>query len=71
MAPAEGDHPLKVLVSGGAGYIASVVVEQLLASRHEPIVVDNLKEGHRAVEPTNVQFIDASVANRYAILESN
>lgn len=65
---------MKILVTGGAGYIGSVVVEQLVAAGHEPIVVDNLEEGHRAAVPADVQFIEASVADRPAIrsvLESN
>lgn len=38
---------MKVLVSGGAGYIGSHAVRQLLRSGHEPIVLDNLSKGHR------------------------
>ncbi|HDH99742.1 MAG TPA: NAD-dependent epimerase/dehydratase family protein, partial [Firmicutes bacterium] len=38
---------MKVLVTGGAGYIGSVVVEQLLEGGYEVVVVDNLKQGHR------------------------
>jgi UDP-glucose 4-epimerase len=38
---------LKVLVSGGAGYIGSHFVKLLYASGHQPIVVDNLVRGHR------------------------
>ena len=65
---------MKILVSGGAGYIGSVVVEQLVAAGHEPIVIDNLEEGHRAAVPADVRFIEASIADRPAvrtILESN
>ena len=38
---------MKVLVSGGAGYIGSHVVRQLQRSGHEPVVLDNLSKGHR------------------------
>ena len=37
---------MRVLVTGGAGYIGSHVVLSLLAARHEPIVLDNLVKGH-------------------------
>ena len=39
---------MKLLVTGGAGYIGSVVVERALDKGHEVVVVDNLQEGHRA-----------------------
>jgi len=43
---------LQVLVVGGAGYIGSVTVVELLAAGHEVIVLDNLSSGHRrAVHP--------------------
>lgn len=38
---------MKVLVTGGAGYIGSVCVEELFAAGHEVVVWDNLSEGHR------------------------
>jgi UDP-glucose 4-epimerase len=39
---------MKLLVTGGAGYIGSVIVEHLLAGGHEVLVVDDLRNGHRA-----------------------
>lgn len=39
---------VRVLVTGGAGYIGSVVVAQLAAAGHEVTVIDNLSKGHRA-----------------------
>jgi len=37
---------MEILVTGGAGYIGSVVVEQLLKKNHSVIVIDNLQEGN-------------------------
>jgi UDP-glucose 4-epimerase len=37
---------MRVLVSGGAGYIGSHAVRQLQQSGHEPVVLDNLSKGH-------------------------
>ena len=43
---------MKILVAGGAGYIGSVCVEQLVERGHDVVVVDNLSRGHRhAVHP--------------------
>ncbi len=42
---------MRIAVTGGAGYIGSVVAEVLLAQQHEVLVIDNLSKGHRdAVE---------------------
>lgn len=39
---------MKLLVTGGAGYIGSVVVERALSHGHRIVVLDNLQEGHAA-----------------------
>src|SRR5690348_8051335 len=56
-----------VLVTGGAGYIGSVVVEQLLARGDTPIVLDDLSTGHRAAVAPRVEFIEGSVGDRGAL----
>ncbi|MGH7246144.1 MAG: UDP-glucose 4-epimerase GalE [Candidatus Levyibacteriota bacterium] len=38
---------MKILVTGGAGYIGSITVKQLLAKGYEVVVFDNLKQGHK------------------------
>ena len=47
---------MRVCVTGGAGYIGSVVTEYLVAAGHEVIIVDNLSTGHRGAVPDNVAF---------------
>jgi UDP-glucose 4-epimerase len=43
---------MNILVTGGAGYIGSICVEELLSAGHKVTVFDNLSEGHRsAVHP--------------------
>ena len=37
---------MRVLVTGGAGYIGSVVTEELIKDGHEVVVYDNLSKGH-------------------------
>jgi len=42
---------MKVLVTGGAGYIGSICVEELIKQGHIAVVTDNLQEGHRESVP--------------------
>ena len=42
----------KILVTGGAGFIGSIVTEQLVADGYDVVVLDDLSTGHRgAVDP--------------------
>ena len=56
--------PKRILVTGGAGYIGSVVVAQLLHRGHEVIVLDDLSNGHRAAVPVSATFIQGDIADR-------
>src|SRR3954471_15366784 len=47
---------MRVLVTGGAGYIGSVVSAQLLADGHEVVVVDDLSTGHADAVPSGAEF---------------
>jgi UDP-glucose 4-epimerase len=61
---------MKVLVTGGAGYIGSVTSEILLDAGHEVVVFDNLERGHReAVDPRAV-FICGDLRDRESIAET-
>ena len=58
---------MKVLVAGGAGYIGSHCVKQLVAAGHEPVVVDNLVYGHRAALAPSVRLHDVNLGHPAAI----
>jgi UDP-glucose 4-epimerase len=48
---------LKLLVTGGAGYIGSIVADQLLQAGHDVVVLDNLERGHRDAVPAGAQLV--------------
>ena len=58
---------MKVLVAGGAGYIGSHCVRQLISAGHEPVVLDNLAYGHRASVPPGVRFVQADLGDATAL----
>ena len=58
---------MKVLVTGGAGYIGSVCVEQLCNAGHEVTVFDHLEQGHRAAVDERATFIQGSLAEAEAV----
>ena len=55
---------MQILVTGGAGYIGSVVVEELLASGHGAVVYDNLSQGHRESVLPGAEFIEGEIQDR-------
>jgi len=55
---------MTLLVTGGAGYIGSVVVERALARGHRIIVLDNLQEGHAAAVPPECRLVQADYGDR-------
>lgn len=52
---------MKLLVTGGAGYIGSVVTSQLLDAGHDVTVLDDLSTGHRESVPEGADFIHARI----------
>ncbi|MGD2040904.1 MAG: NAD-dependent epimerase/dehydratase family protein, partial [Anaerolineae bacterium] len=58
---------MHVLVTGGAGYIGSVVTEELIRQGERVTVYDNLSQGHRAAVHPQAEFIQGDLANPQAI----
>lgn len=58
---------MKVLVTGGAGYIGSTVAQQLLEAGHRVTVYDNLSSGHRAAVPAAARFVRGDTLERAAL----
>ncbi len=59
---------MNVFVTGGAGYIGSVCVEELLNSGFPVTVFDNLTEGHRAAVDPRASLIIGDLSDRAAVL---
>ncbi|NUN13870.1 MAG: UDP-glucose 4-epimerase GalE [Myxococcales bacterium] len=56
-----------ILVTGGAGYVGSVTVRNLLAEGRQVVVLDDLSRGHREVIPPGVRFVHGSIADPIAL----
>ncbi len=54
----------RFLVTGGAGYVGSHLVRALVARGDDVVVLDNLRQGHRAAVPSTVEFVEAELADR-------
>lgn len=55
---------MNILVTGGAGYIGSHTVKELLANGYKPIVLDNLSDGHRQAVHQKAKFIKGDLKNQ-------
>jgi UDP-glucose 4-epimerase len=60
---------MRLLVTGGAGYIGSIVAQRLLDAGHEVVVLDNLTRGHRAAVPEGARFVEVDLLDPPALAE--
>lgn len=58
---------MRLLVTGGAGYIGSVVVEELIRQGHPVTVYDNLSQGHQDAVHSEAEFVLGDLADRGAL----
>jgi UDP-glucose 4-epimerase len=61
---------MHVLVTGGAGYIGSVVSEELIRCDHQVVVLDNLYKGHRAAVARGAAFVKTDLMNTDALRQT-
>lgn len=59
-----------ILVTGGAGYIGSHVVKELLNNKYEVAVIDNLSSGHRTAVPGEVLFKEIDLLDKDSVYEA-
>jgi UDP-glucose 4-epimerase len=55
---------MRLLVTGGAGYVGSVTLEALLAGGHQVVVLDDLRTGHRSSVHPAADFVHGDIADR-------
>ena len=60
---------MNVLVVGGAGYIGSHCLRQLLAAGHRPVVLDNLVYGHRGAVPSSIPLYEFDLGDEVRVKE--
>jgi UDP-glucose 4-epimerase len=60
---------MKILVTGGAGFIASHVSDAYLALGHEVVILDNLSGGHMGNVPSKARFVKMDLRDREEILK--
>jgi|SRR5215831_6049956 len=61
---------MNVLVTGGAGYIGSVICDQLLADGHAVVVLDNLSKGHRDALAQEATLVEADLLDSPAVTDA-
>ncbi|WP_036328317.1 UDP-glucose 4-epimerase GalE [Microbispora sp. ATCC PTA-5024] len=59
---------MKLLVTGGAGYVGSVVAAQLVEEGHEVTVLDDLSTGHEDAVPEGARFVRGSITDAGGVL---
>lgn len=58
---------MRLCVTGGAGYIGSIVAQSLVDGGHQVTVIDNLCTGHRAAVPKGCRFVEGDVRDGDAL----
>jgi UDP-glucose 4-epimerase len=58
---------MRVLVTGGAGYVGSVVADRLLRVGHAVTVLDNLSKGRRQAVPAKAEFVQADTGDQDSV----
>jgi UDP-glucose 4-epimerase len=59
---------MRLLVTGGAGYVGSVVAAQLVEGGHEVTVLDDLSTGHQDAVPEGARFVQADISDAGDVL---
>src|ERR1700691_415585 len=63
----KGQSFVKILVTGGAGYIGGTLAQLLVEQGHRAVVYDTLSDGRRDLLPAGVEFVQGELADRPAL----
>lgn len=58
---------MAILVTGGAGYVGSIIAEKLLQQGYKVVILDNLQQGHREAVPPEAEFVLADICDGEAL----
>jgi UDP-glucose 4-epimerase len=58
---------MAILITGGAGYVGSIVAEKLLQEGHKVVILDNLQQGHIEAVPPEAEFVLADICDCEAL----
>lgn len=61
---------MRILLTGGAGYIGSVLVRHLVGRGHECLVYDNLSQGHREALPADVALVVGDILDEHQLRQT-
>ena len=62
---------MKILLTGGAGYIGSNVAIALLDKKHEVTIIDDLSTGNKDLIPHSAKFIKCNINNKsYSVIKT-
>ncbi len=58
---------MRILVTGGAGYVGGTVARLMLDQGHQVVIYDNLCHAHRSMIPADAEFVEGDLADRAAM----
>ncbi len=61
---------MRLLVTGGAGYVGSIVASQLVEAGHETVVLDDLSKGHEGAVPEGARLVVGSLLDERFVRET-
>ena len=60
---------MRIMVTGGAGYVGSVVTEETLKEGHEVVVLDNLQQGHKGAISHVAKLVHVDIRDPIALVK--
>ena len=58
---------MRILVTGGAGYVGSHCLRSLCGAEHQAVVLDNLTTGHQASVDSRARFVEGDIGDEVSV----